>query len=135
MNTRLTRRRFSALLAASSSAAVFAVARRAAAAEDRWKPRYILGSCMYGTSSLAEILPQALKVGATHLDVWPRIHANQREQMDELGHDRCKALLEEHGVRLGVLTRYDLGPLKLQEEIQIARDFGVPLIVCGAIGP
>jgi len=134
MNNLLTRREFSALMAASTSAAILGTA-RAAAAEDRWKPRYILGSCMYGTASVADILPQAAKINAAHIDIWPRIHANQREQMDELGHDRFKALLAENRVQLGILTRYDLGPLKLQDEIEVARDFAVPLIVCGGIGP
>lgn len=102
---------------------------------DRWKMRYVLPSCMYGTSSLAEILPEAAKVGATHIDIWPRIHANQREQMDELGHEPFKAMLEKNGVRLGILTRYDLGPFKLTDEIEVAKSFGAPLIVCGAEGP
>ncbi len=134
MHMQFTRREFSALFAASSTAAIFGSV-RAAVAVERWKPRYILGSCLYGMSSLADILPQAAKVGATHLDVWPRIHANQREQMDELGHDQFKAMLEKTGARLGILTRYDLGPLKLQDEIRVAHDFGAPLIICGGVGP
>ena len=134
MSELLSRREFATAVAASSAAVALRAA-RTSAADDRWKMRYILGSCMYGTTSLAEILPEVAKIGAAHVDVWPRIHANQREQMDELGHDRFKAMLEKQDVRLGILTRYDLGPLKLDDEIKVAHDFGAPLIICGGDGP
>jgi hypothetical protein len=76
---------------------------------------YILGSPMYGTTPLAEVLAEAAKIGAEAIDVWPRRHANHREQMDEMGHDRVQRLLDEHRQRLGMTTRYDLGPYRLQE--------------------
>ena len=41
-----------------------------------------------------------------------------------MGHDAFAALIEKHGVKLGCLTRYDLGPLKLAEEMKVAQRFG-----------
>jgi sugar phosphate isomerase/epimerase len=105
------------------------------AAEPRWKMRYVLGSCLYGETPLAEILPEVAKIGATHIDIWPRVHGNQREQVDEMGHDAFRALLEKNNIRVGVFTRYDLGPFGLEDEIRVAHAFGAPLIVCGGQGP
>ena len=47
--------------------------------------RYVLASCMYGTLPLAEILPEVGKIGSGHVDIWPRVHGNQREQVEEMG--------------------------------------------------
>ncbi len=96
--------------------------------------RYTLASCLYGTLPLAQIVPEAPKTGADTVDLWPRIHGNQREQLDEMGHDAFRALLEKHKVRLGILTRYDLGPLKLKDELAVAQKLQCPLIVTGAGG-
>ena len=93
---------------------------------------YILGSPLYGTAPLAEVLAEVSKVGADVIDIWPRRHANHREQMDELGHDQVQRLLDEHDVRLGMMTRYDLGPYRLQEEMPVLSRFGGRLLVCGA---
>jgi sugar phosphate isomerase/epimerase len=90
---------------------------------------------MYGKTPLAEILPEVKKTGAVGIDLWPLPHGNQREQVDELGHDSFKALLASHGVRLEMVTRFDLGPFKLQDEIRAASRMGAKLIVCGAVGP
>ena len=103
--------------------------------DSRFRLRYIVGSCMYGTTPVAEILPEVAKTGAGHLDVWPRVHGNQREQMDEMGHEAFAALLEKHGVALGMLTRYDLGPFGLAPELKVARKFGSNLIITGSGGP
>jgi hypothetical protein len=47
--------------------------------------RYILASCMYGYMYVGEILPEVAKAGATHIDLWPKRHGNQREQLTDLG--------------------------------------------------
>jgi len=97
--------------------------------------RYILASSLYGKMSLEEIVPEVRKTGTEWLDIWPEIHANQREQMAALGTDRFAALLARHGVRLGMTTRYDLGPFHLREEIKVVAGFGGSLIVTGSQGP
>jgi sugar phosphate isomerase/epimerase len=130
----ISRRQFSTAVA-SSAATMCVGAARAAVAPERWKMQYVLGSCLYGTASLREILPELAKTGAAHLDVWPRIHGNQREQMDELGHDNVRALLQEHAAKVAIFTRYDLGPFRLQGEIQVAQQFGAPMVICGGQGP
>lgn len=94
--------------------------------------RYILASPLYGTTPLAEVLNEAAKIGAEAVDVWPRPHANHREQMDDLGHDQVEKLLAEHQVRLGVITRYDLGPQRLRQEMPVLARYGGKLLVCGA---
>ncbi len=97
--------------------------------------RYILGSCLYGYEKLSRILPEASKAGATAIDIWPKVHGNQREQLDELGEAKFAQLLKDHDLSLGCLTQYKLGPFGLEQEMQLASRMGCKLIVTGAKGP
>lgn len=97
--------------------------------------RYLLSSALYGTGKLEDIVPEVKKTGAAYIDLWPKKHGDQREQMDAMGHDVFAALLEKHGVKLGCLTRYDLGSFKLAEECKVAQRFGCRVIMTGAEGP
>lgn len=125
----MDRRRFiqslSALAAAPASAAGSAAP---------WKLNYMLASSMYGNLSLGEILPEVKKTGAKSIELWPKKHGTQREEMDALGHDKFAAMLKEHGVGFGGTTRYDLGPFKLAQEIAIVKKFGGTFIVTGGKG-
>ena len=103
--------------------------------EKPFELNYILASCMYGTLPLAEIVPEVKKIGAAHIDIWPRVHGDQREQVESMGNDAFAELLATHGVGLGVSTRFDLGPFGLEEEMAFAQDFGASLIVTGSQGP
>ena len=103
--------------------------------EKPFELNYILASCMYGTLPLAEIVPQVKKIGSEHIDIWPRVHGNQREQVESMGNDAFAELLATHGVGLGISTRFDLGPFGLGEEMAFAREFGASLIVTGSKGP
>ena len=103
--------------------------------EKPFELNYILASCMYGTTPLAEIVPEVKKSGNEHIDIWPRVHGNQREQVKSMGNDAFAALLATHGVGLGISTRFDLGPFGLEEEMAFAREFGASLIVTGSKGP
>ena len=96
---------------------------------------YILASCMYGTTPLAEIVPEVKKSGSEHIDIWPRVHGDQREQVESMGNDAFAELLATHGVGLGISTRFDLGPFGLAEEMAFAREFWASLIVTGSTGP
>lgn len=96
---------------------------------------YILASCMYGTTSLAEIVPEVEKIGSEKIDIWPRVHGDQREQVESMGNEAFAALLADHGVGLGVSTRFDLGPFGLADEMAFCEDFGASLIVTGSKGP
>ncbi|MGQ9562652.1 MAG: sugar phosphate isomerase/epimerase family protein [Thermogutta sp.] len=97
--------------------------------------RYLLASCLYGYAGLEEIVPEVRKTGAVAIDLWPKVHGNQREQLETLGVDRFQELLDRHGVQLGCLARYDLGPFALADEIRLAGRLKCPLIVTGARGP
>ncbi len=134
MGSQLLGRRDACKLMVGTLAAAAAPARLVAAAS-AFRFRYILGSCMYGKTKLAEILPEVSKAGAEHLDVWPERHGNQREQLEAMGHDRFAEMLKEHGVKLGMLTRYDLGPFRLQDEMRVAQKLGATIIIAGSGGP
>ena len=103
--------------------------------EKPFELNYILASCMYGTLSLAEIVPEVKKIGSERIDIWPRVHGDQREQVESMGNDAFAELLATHGVGLGISTRFDLGPFGLEEEMAFAREFGASLIVTGSKGP
>ena len=131
---RVQRREF--LTTASLAAAVALAKTTDAMAADEAPPtfrlNYILASPMYGTTPLAEVLPEVAKVSAEAIDIWPRRHANHREQVEEMGHERFLQLLTEQGVQLGIVTRFDLGPYALQDEMRVVRKLGGRLIVTGA---
>lgn len=131
-NRAIDRRDF---LSASLVTAASLAAPNLALAAPAFKPKYILGSCMYGYTDLEEIVPEVAKAGATALDIWPRVHGNQREQLDEMGEEKFAALLKEHHVTLGCITQYKLGPYGLQNEMRLAQRLGCTTIVCGGKGP
>jgi sugar phosphate isomerase/epimerase len=99
------------------------------------KTRYLLASCMYGTFPLEKILPEVAKVGATHIDIWPRPHGDQREQIKALGRERFAQMMAEHQVKLGILTHYDLGAFRLQDEMRVASELGGSMLIAGSGGP
>ena len=103
---------------------------------DKFRLRYILSSAMYGYMSLDSILPQVSLTGSEAIDVWCKVHGNQREQIDKMGYVAAKNLLAENKVKAAVFTRYPLGPFGLIEEMKkIHQNFGAEIIVCGTTGP
>ncbi len=132
--TTLTRRETCRLLATAPVALALGelvVAEEVAAS----RLRYILASSMYGKLKLEEILPEVRKTGAEQIDLWPKNHADQREQMEAIGHEKFAEMLAGYHVRLGMTTRYDLGPFRLQDEMRVLKQFGGSLIVTGSVGP
>ncbi len=81
----LTRRSFCAASAMAVGSAVMPRPLADAAESEPFQLKYILGSCMYGYQYVGEILPEVRKTGATALDIWPKVHGNQREQLTDLG--------------------------------------------------
>lgn len=106
-----------------------------AQASASYKFQYLVGSCMYGDTSLEAVIQESLKLGTPTLDIWPKKHGTQREQMDELGHDKVEELLQKHQAKIASLTRFDLGAFQLSEEFKVAKRFGAKLVVTGAGGP
>lgn len=94
--------------------------------------KHSLASCMYGTLPLSEILPAIAGTGVECIDLWPKPHGSQREELDGLGHEGFAGLLAQHNAKLGMLTRYDLGPLNLADEIKVASKLGAKLIITGS---
>ncbi|WP_395736653.1 sugar phosphate isomerase/epimerase family protein [Prosthecobacter sp.] len=99
-----------------------------------WKLNYMLASSMYGNLPLAEILPEVKKTGATSIELWPKKHATQREEMDVIGHDKLAEMLKSQSLTFGGTTRYDLGPFRLTDEIPIVKKMGGTFIVTGGAG-
>ncbi len=121
------------LIAGAVSARLAAGA--AVESETPFKLHYITASSMYGRMKLDLILPEIRRTGAEYIDIWPEHHANQREQIDEMGSDKFAALLDKHKVKLGIVTRYDLGPFALRQEMRFVKELGGSMVVCGARGP
>ena len=101
----------------------------------RFQLKYILGSCLYGYQYIGEIIPEVRKTGASAIDIWPKVHGNQREQLDDLGEDKFAQMLEQHKVTLGCITQYKLGPFGLKDEMRLAKRMGCHTIVTGGKGP
>ena len=128
----LSRRQFLGAVAATATTP-------ALAARPKFRLNYILSSSMYGRLPLKEILPEVTKTGADTIDIWPRVHGNQREQIEEIGHEAFAKMLRSHKtskgiLRMGCITRYDLGPFGLQKEMAFAKKFGTKVMVCGGRG-
>jgi len=135
----LSRRRFlrraAALSGASALTPSLADGLTSQSPSSGFRLKYILGSSLYGYTDVRKIMPEVKKVGATALDIWPKVHGNQREQLDEMGEQRFADLLRQHGISLGCITQYKLGPFGLQDEMRLANRLGCRLIVTGGKGP
>lgn len=131
------RRQFTAAIAGALASSTLAEGLADATDTDAesFKLRYILASPMYGYMELQNILPEVRKAGAAAVDIWPKPHGNQREQLDEMGDAKFAALLKEHDVALGCITQYKLGPFGLRKEMRLAQRFDCRTIVTGGRGP
>lgn len=98
----------------------------------KFKLRYVLNSAMFGEMSLGDILPEIKKVGAESIDIWRKVHGNQREQITEMSDEACKALLKKHDAKISMSTCYPLGPTGLQEEMVWLQQYGGKIIVAGS---
>ncbi|QOV90272.1 sugar phosphate isomerase/epimerase family protein [Humisphaera borealis] len=97
--------------------------------------QYILASALYGKMKLDQILPEVAKTGAGAIDIWCLPHGDQREQVDAMGIDAFGEQLAKYNVKLGVLTRYPLGALKLGDEMKVAKKLGCRMVLTGTGGP
>ncbi len=130
----LSRREFGELLAGAAVTA--ALPRSASAAESSdFRLQYIVASCLYGKTPLSEILPEVRKAGASHIEIWAESHGNQREQIDVLGVERVRELLELHEVSLGSFTCFKFGIFHMQDEMRLVRQLGGDMVICNTGGP
>lgn len=120
----------------TSTAFTTAVASQAVAAgPNTWQFRYMLASSLFGYGDLHPIIHEVQKTGASAIDLWPKVHGSQREQLDEHGEEQVMQWLKQANVTLGCLTQYKLGPFGLAEELNVAQRMGCKVIVTGAVGP
>jgi len=136
-NSKISRRAFCASTTALAATAIYPglLPKASAKSTNQFQLKYILGSCMYGYTKLDEILPEVKKTGACAIDIWPKVHGDQREQVEQMGSDKFRELLDKNGVSLGCITQYKLGPFGLQNEMRFAQKFGCQTMVCGGVGP
>lgn len=128
-----SRRGFVVTSAIASSNLLMRHSAGSTASEFRFK--YILGGCMYGYTKLAEILPEVKKINATAIDIWPKPHGDQCEQLGDMGESAFADLLRDNHVSLGCITQYKLGPFGLQNEMRRAKRLGCKTMVTGGKGP
>jgi len=134
MSININRREFG-LLSSASTVGIGLPWSVSVAEEQDFEFRYILASCMYGYTDIRKIIPEVKKIHATAIDIWPKVHGNQREQLDEMGEENFAKLLSEHDIQLGCITQYRLGPFGLQNEMRLARRLGCSTIVSSGKGP
>lgn len=130
--TSITRRQACLAMLAGGTAGLLPKSLTAKSHESDFRLNYILGSSLYGTMPLSKILPEVRRCGAEHIDIWPRVHGNQREQIEQMGHEAFRKLMRSNHVELGMTSRFDLGPFNLEKEIPFVQQFGGRLIVTGA---
>ena len=134
MTPTFSRRDFQASVAAAALSSCLA-SQPLEGSETEFQLNYLLGSCMYGYLYVGEIFPEVKKTGATAIDIWPKVHGNQREQLDGLGEEKFAQMLKDHGISLGCITQYKLGPFGLQDEMRLAHRLGCHTMVTGGRGP
>lgn len=84
---------------------------------------------------LEVVFSHAAASGAEAVDLWPRPYGNHREQADELGLEATRELAEKYGLRIAAISRYDLGPFRLTEEMAILKKLGGELLITGCGRP
>ena len=119
-----SRRTFLGTASLAAAAVMRGVRVGTGAAAERWQPRWILASALYGNFPLAEILPEVAKTGAGMIDLWPKPHGTQREQVDTLGEEKVREMLTAAGVRLGGIACYKAGAFNLAGEFALAKRLG-----------
>lgn len=97
--------------------------------------RYIASSTLFGTMPLEVVFSHAAASGAEAVDLWPRPYGNHREQADELGLEATRELAEKYGLRIAAISRYDLGPFRLTEEMAVLKKLGGELLITGCGRP
>ena len=92
-------------------------------------PNWMVASCMYGTMPLSVIAAEMRKLGCSTLDLWPRVHGDQREQAVRMGADAFRLWCEDQNIRIGCLSAYRLGIENLRGEILAAAKWLCPTVV------
>ena len=122
-------------LAIGATAIASSMCKIAAVAKDEdFRLRYTVASCMYGYAPVEEVLSQLALCRAESIDLWPKVHGDQREQVDAMGMDEFQQLLEKHKTRVDVISAYRFNIFDLEPEIKFAQSIGCPMLVTMAKG-
>ena len=104
----------------------------ASAAKNAFKPRYVLSSAMYGDLPVEQVLAEVASAGAESLDVWRKVHATHREQIQAMGDEAFQKLLAKSKASISVSTCYPLGPFRQDKELRWVKKNGGVMTVCGS---
>ncbi len=126
----LSRRTFCSATAAALTSGLLPTVTFGAESQEDFRFNYLLASAMYGKQKLGDLLPEVRKTGATAIDIWRLKHANQREQIAEMGFDACAAQLKEHNVRIAATTIWGGNYVP---ELDFVKHFGGNLLVTGFV--
>lgn len=124
----ITRREFCKSALTATAAAIAAPVM--AADKPPFQLNYMLASSMYGRLPLAEILPEVKKTGAKTIDIWREGHANQREQVAEMGVDAFAESLKKHDLTMACTTIWNKS---FAEECRFVKQLGGTLLVTGFV--
>jgi sugar phosphate isomerase/epimerase len=97
-----------------------------------FKIEYVLSSALFGNLPLADVLPEVNKAGASGIDIWRKVHATHREQIQEMGDDTFQSLLAKNKTRMLVSTCYPLGSFGQDEELAWVKKNGGKMTVSAA---
>lgn len=90
---------------------------------------------MYGYMYVGEILPAVAKTGATHIDLWPERHGNQREQLTRSWRRKVRRDAQQAQRAAWLYHAVCSGTVRSEGRISLAQRFGCQLIVTGGEGP
>ncbi len=94
--------------------------------------RHVLSSALYGDLPLEEVLGEVEKSGAESIDIWRKVHATHREQIEAMGDEAFQALLTTRRVSFAVSTCYPLGPFRQDDELRWVKKNGGRMTVCAS---
>lgn len=102
------------------------------AEKEKLQLRYTLSSALYGDMPVDEVIAEVEDAGCESLDIWRKVHATHREQIEEKGDEYLQKLLQKHNTKLGVSTCYPLGPFKQDDEMRWVKKNGGTMTVSGS---
>ena len=94
-------------------------------------PRYVLASALFGDMPVETVLAEVKMAGCESVDIWRKIHATQREQIQEMGDEAFQSLLKKYEVPLAVSTCYPLGAFGQDDEMRWVKKNGGTMTVAG----
>jgi len=102
------------------------------AESEKFQLRYTLSSALYGDMPLESVIGEVSAAGCESIDIWRKVHATHREQIDEMGDAAFQKLLIQYETKLGSSTCYPLGPFGQDDEMRWLKKNGGSMTVCGS---